>query len=230
MASVRRRVGREEVVFLAGALVVVLAGWGFVEVASEVIEGDTRAFDEWLLRQLRQPNDPPTPRGPGWLVEAARDTTAMGSTTVLVFVVLAVLGYLRLEEKFRAMSLVVVATAGGLVISTVLKEAFGRARPDVVPALVPVDTPSFPSGHSMLAAVVYLTLGALLSRVLGSTRAKVYVIALAMFLALLVGISRIYLGAHYPSDVLAGWAAGLGWALGCSLLARYLQRRGMMES
>jgi len=138
-------------------------------------------------------------------------------------------GYLALERKYGAMWLVAAAAGGGGVLSTVMKQLFGRDRPDIVPHLVTVTSPSFPSGHSMLAAIMYLTLGALLARFAVRRRTKVYLIAVALFATLVVGISRVYLGVHYPSDVLAGWCAGLVWSLICWLVARYLQYRGTVE-
>lgn len=219
---------QESIVLLAG-LALVLTIWGFLEVAEEVVEGDARTFDERILRYRRRPDDPARPIGPGWLVDAARDVTAMGSTAVLLLVVFAVVGYLFIERKRRAMWFVTVATGGGLLASTVLKYLFGRDRPDVVPQLAAVATPSFPSGHSMLSAVVYVTLGALMARLVGRGAVKAYALSVALLLTFLVGISRIYLGVHYPTDVLAGWSAGLAWALLWWLIARYLQRRGSIE-
>ena len=143
---------------------------------------------------------------------------------------LAVLGYLALAGHRRAAWLVAVASGGGLVVSTVLKAGFGRDRPDVVPHLAPAFTASFPSGHSMLAAVVYLTLGALLAVILPGRRIRAYALAVALVLVLLIGLSRVYLGVHYPSDVLAGWAAGLAWGALCGLVARWLATRGAIES
>ncbi len=123
-----------------------------------------------------------------------------------------------------------VAAAGGGLLSVALKQVFARTRPDIVPHLVTVEGLSFPSGHSMAAAVIYLTLGALLARFAARRRIRVYVIAVSLGLTLLIGITRVCLGVHYPTDVLAGWAAGLGWALLCWLVARYLQHRGAVES
>jgi undecaprenyl-diphosphatase len=228
-ASLGSRARREAVVLLA-VLAVVLGVWGFIEVAEEVVEGEARKVDERVLRFLRRADDPALPIGPRWLIEAARDLTALGGATVLLVVLLAVLGYLAFERKRREIWLVTLAAGGGVLVSTVLKQLFARERPDIVTHLAPAGTPSFPSGHSMLSAVVYLTLGALLARIVARRRVKAYVLALAMLLAFLVGLSRVYLGVHYPTDVLAGWSAGLAWALLCWLIARFLQRRGAIES
>jgi undecaprenyl-diphosphatase len=109
-----------------------------------------------------------------------------------------------------------------LIISIVLKDAFARPRPQLVPHLSYVTSYSFPSGHSMLSAIVYLTLGTLLSRLVKPLKIKMYIIGIALLLTFLVGISRVYAGVHYPTDVLAGWAAGLTWALVCLLAAHQL--------
>jgi len=105
-----------------------------------------------------------------------------------------------------------------------------RPRPNIVPHLTEVQTSSFPSGHSMMSAVIYLTLGVLLSRLVVGAVMRFYVVAVAMLLTALVGFSRVFLGVHYPSDVVAGWTAGLAWALICLLVARILQHRGSVEN
>lgn len=214
---------------LVAALGVLLALLGFIKTAEEVLEGDMRDVDEWLLRLLRRPDNPHISVGPQWLLEAAQDITALGGHTVLIIVILSAVGYLALERRQGAMWLVAVAAGGGGLLSTAMKYLFARGRPDVVPHLVAVASPSFPSGHSMLAAVIYLTLGALLARFAARRRAKAYFLTVAIIVTFLVGSSRIYLGVHYPTDVLAGWCAGLAWALVCWLVARYLQYRGAVE-
>ncbi len=213
------------------ALALAIGGtWMFIELADEVVEGDSRQFDEWVLTSLRLPDDPSRPRGPTWLAEAMRDITALGSTAVLVLTVLAVVGYLILVHRYATVWLCIGATLGGLLVGSVMKHAFARPRPSVVPHLTDVLTASFPSGHSMYSTVVYLTLGTLLTRVAPEWRTKLYIISVSVVLILLIGISRVYLGVHYPTDVLAGWMAGLAWALFCWLLARHLQRRGAVEA
>jgi undecaprenyl-diphosphatase len=189
-----------------------------------------RRFDEWMLRAFRHQSDLTVPVGPVWLPGAMVDLTALGGTSVLVIVIVVAIGYLMLQHRYGATALVIVASAGGGLMSLALKDAFARARPDVVPHLVKVGGLSFPSGHSMAAAVIYLTLGALLARFTARRRVRVYVIGVSLALTFLIGVTRIYLGVHYPTDVLAGWAAGLVWALACWLTARYLQYRGSVEA
>jgi undecaprenyl-diphosphatase len=161
--------------------------------------------------------------------EMARDFTALGGVAVLTLMTLAVIGYLLLAGKRNAAIAVLAAVAGGLILSSLLKLGFHRARPDLVPHGSVVYTASFPSGHSMMAAITYLTLGALLARVEATIAMKIYLLTLAVCLTVLVGVSRVYLGVHWPTDVAAGWAVGAAWALLCSLVMRRLQRRGKVE-
>ncbi|MEX0727427.1 MAG: phosphatase PAP2 family protein [Planctomycetaceae bacterium] len=221
--------GREPLVLLS--LFLLFAGtWIFIEIADEVIEGESHAVDKMVVQAMRRTDDPATPIGPRWLQEAGRDVTALGGIACLVFFTLAVAGYLWLDRNHRLTWLLLASTISGWVLSMLLKRFFSRPRPDIVPHLSHVATSSFPSGHSMLSAVVYLTLGTFLAAVVPRPRLKVYVLAVAVAITVAVGVSRVYLGVHYPTDVLAGWAAGLVWALGCWLLARWLRRRGKVES
>jgi undecaprenyl-diphosphatase len=203
--------------------------YGFLEIADELRE-DEMHLDEWLLRLFRTADDPGVLRGPTWFSEAVTDVTALGGTPILLAVVACAIGYLLLDHRWAAAALVLVASAGGGLMSLVLKEFFGRIRPGIVPHLVTVDGLSFPSGHSMASAVIYLTLGALLARFAVRRRIRIYVVGIALVLTFCIGITRIFLGVHYPTDVLAGWSAGLGWALLCWLGARYLQYRGTVET
>ena len=211
--------------------VVVLSGgvWAFIEVADEVVEHESRGVDESLLLGLRSASDPGDPLGPPWVEEMARDFTALGGTGVLALMTAAAVGYLLLAARGRTALLTLTAVAGGLLISTLLKSGFDRPRPDLVPYESVVYTASFPSGHSMMAAVTYLTLAAILTRVLAAPRLKAWALFVAVFVTLLVGVSRVYLGVHWPTDVLGGWAAGAAWAAVCWLAARQLQRRQVVE-
>jgi undecaprenyl-diphosphatase len=232
-ATVRSALGRiagTDLLALVAVLAALSGSWAFVEIADEVAEGETRAVDAWAVRSLRRPADPEAPIGPRWLADDARDVTALGGRAVLLLVTAAVVLYLWLARTYHAMWLVLGAAVGGQLLSAVLKPVFARPRPDVVPHLTPAAFSSFPSGHSTSAAAVYLTLGLLLARLTDRTRLRIYVLSLAALVTLLVGVGRVYLGIHYPTDVLAGWAAGSAWAAGCWLLAGFLQRRGAIEA
>ena len=222
--------GGHELAVMLGMLCVVGSTWGFLVLASEVVEGRTKTFDDRLLMALRVPGDPARPIGPEWVSETARDVTSLGSTVVLWLATLGVAGFLALDRRYAAMVFLLGAVFSGGALSFGLKAAFERPRPELVPHLMRVYFSSFPSGHSMMSAVVYGTLGALLSSLVAKRRLKAYFLSLAAILAAMVGVSRVYLGVHYPTDVLAGWSAGLGWATLCWLVARRLQHRGSIES
>lgn len=204
--------------------------WGFIEIADEVAEGDTESFDHWTIQAMRDPQHPANPIGPRWVEEMARDASALGGFAWITFVTVAIATFLWLDGKTHMAAFLSLAIIGGALTSFVLKNAFDRPRPDLVPHLSHVSTSSFPSGHSLIAAVVYLTLGSLLASVTAKLGLKIYVLSVAVLLTIAVGLSRIYLGVHYPTDVLAGWLAGLIWALLCWLVARWLQRRGQVEA
>lgn len=201
------------------------AVWAFVEIADEVREGESEAFDRAVILALRTATDPNDPIGPRWFEEMMRDFTALGGFAVLTVMVLAVAGYLLLARKPRTALLVVLSSVGGTLVSSALKFGYSRSRPDLVSHVTDVYTASFPSGHSMMSAVVYLTLGALLASVERDHRIKAYLLSLALALSMLVGITRIYLGVHWPTDVLAGWAAGTAWALLVWAFSLWLQHR-----
>lgn len=220
------QVSRAEKSTLLAIFVAALSLYGFVELADDMSEGDTRDFDRILLLAFREPGNLSDPIGPRWFEEVMRDFTALGGTAVLAAVVLAVVGFLILTRKRHFALMVALSVFAGMGLSSLLKLAFARPRPDLVTHAAEVYTHSFPSGHAMLSAVVYLTLGALLARSRAEPRVKIYLLSVAVLLTLVVGISRVYLGVHWPSDVLAGWAIGAAWALMCWLVMLWLQARG----
>ena len=225
---IRRYVGSldvEALVVLGVSFLSVVGVLAFFAIAGAVMEGDTQHIDEAIVRWFRDPADPSSARGPAWLTEVAIDITAMGSTVVLILVVSAVSGFLWLQNQFRLLGLLVAAMAGGTVLNALLKTTFARPRPSVVPHLREVFTFSFPSGHAALSAIVYLTIGVLLLEVVRGRAARLYCLAVAMAATMLIGFSRVFLGVHYPSDVLAGWAAGITWAALCWLAVQYVAKR-----
>jgi undecaprenyl-diphosphatase len=197
---------------------------GFGMLADEVVERETQGFDETVVLALRRTDDPHIPIGPKWLLASARDVTSLGSGTVLTLITLAVCGFLVLIRRYRSLLLVAGSTLGGAVVNSLLKHSFARPRPSVVPHLAEAFAPSFPSGHAMLSAIVYLTLGALASQLTERRRLKAYVLAMAVLLSFLVGLTRVYLGVHYLTDVAGGWMVGLAWALLAALLVRGAKR------
>jgi undecaprenyl-diphosphatase len=223
------QLSRDDARVLLAMLSVVVCVWVFLLVADAVADKRTQDMDERLLRLLRDPANPSTPRGPSWVLNAMRDLTSLGSAPVLALFVLAVAGSLVVRRQLHALALVLVATLGGEGLNLLLKDHFDRPRPDLALHLTQVNSPSFPSGHAMESAVIYFTLAALLARLVEPRRLKIYFLGLAALFSFLVGLSRVYLGVHYPSDVLAGWTAGIAWALLCWTVASYLQRKGSVE-
>lgn len=207
--------------FLTLALLAAVVGsvWGFLELADELREGELAAFDRRLLYLLRDPADPADPIGPRWLEVMVRDASALGSVFVLVLLVTVVVVALWMERQRAAAAWVAAALVGAAAISTLFKNLFARPRPEILtPELLPASF-SFPSGHAFLSAAVYLTLGALLTWIIPRRRTRAFVLATALLLTVVIGISRVYLGVHYPSDVLGGWTLGLCWAALCWLVA-----------
>lgn len=228
-SRIRRRLAGLELGTVVVLGLVAGALFAFIRIADEVREGETHRFDEWLLLALRQPGDPAEPIGPAWLKQVMTDLTAMGGVTVLTLLTLAVVIYLLLERKRGAAVLVAASIGGGTLLSVVLKNGFDRPRPSLVAHMVDVQTLSFPSAHAMLSAVAYLTLGVIIARLSERRAVKAYVVSVAVLFTLLIGASRIYLGVHWPTDVLAGWCVGAAWALMCGWIAARLQHRGDVE-
>lgn len=229
MSAAQPKRDRKELAVLIGGIALVLLLLGFAALSDLVLEGGTQQFDDRVLQSLRRADNPSIPIGPAWLTGAALDITALGSASVLGLVVAAIVGFMLLQGLHRTALLVFVASTGGWILNSFLKELFQRPRPEIVPHLREVMTLSFPSGHAMTSAAVYLTLGAVLMRVADRPVTRMYCMGFAMFLAAIIGMSRVYLGVHYPTDVLAGWLVGLSWALICWLAERAIERRRGVE-
>ena len=189
-----------------------------VHLADELIEGEAFSFDTRLLLALRVPGHPQTPIGPSWLLQSAVDISALGGYTLMWLFGLAGLVWLIAAGKRAEAGGIAVSLIGSSVIDGLLKSWIARPRPELVPHLVQVTNASFPSGHAMISSAVYLTLALMLAGGLPregwrGRAGRVAVVAFFSLLAVLIGMSRVYLGVHWPSDVLAGWSFGTAWAL-----------------
>lgn len=198
----------------------------FAVLALLVVRDTSLGFDTSLLRALRGSSDPAIPVGPAWLSHAARDITALGGVTVLGLATALTVICLLLARRVSMAIMVFLAVCGGWVVSALLKIGIARPRPDIVPHLVQVYDYSFPSGHAMLSAVTWLTLGVLAGSVQPRRSIRIFLPVAAVALTLAIGMSRVFLGVHYPSDVLAGWCAGAAWATICYLVSTRLSRIG----
>jgi undecaprenyl-diphosphatase len=211
---------------VAAVLVVAIGLWVFLGVADEMGEGDTAAFDQAIMYGLRQAGNPHNPIGPHWLELAAADITSFGSVTGLTVIVVLIGGFFAAFRRYREALILLAAPISGSLLSNWLKLYFNRDRPPLELHAVEVINPSFPSGHAMLSAVVYLTLGVLISRFSNRRRVKIYSLSVGVAMTLVVGASRVYLGVHWPTDVLAGWSLGAAWALAWWLAAWAAERFG----
>lgn len=198
----------------------------FLGLLDEVREGETEAFDTVILLALRTADNAPI--GPPVLQEIMRDVTALGGIIVLTLITLLVAGFLFLKRDGGTALFLLLSVGSGILASSLAKALIDRPRPDLVPHGSYVSTASFPSGHSMMATLVFLTLAIVIARGQSRRRVKAYVILTAIGLSLGVGISRVYLGVHWPTDVLAGWALGSGWAIGSWALAEALERARLL--
>lgn len=206
---------RRELVPIAALMAASALGWAVFSLNA--------ALDADLLLALRSA-DRADPLGPAWFEASVAEITALGGFGVLTLVVALAAGYLAVRRRYADAALILVAVLSGTALSEGLKLGFARARPDLVAHIVDTTSMSFPSGHAMLSAITYLTIGALLARAAARAADRAYILAAAIALTLLIGVSRLYLGVHWPSDVLAGWCFGAAWALVCWAVAAWLAR------
>lgn len=227
--TLRACLTRLEIAPLLGFLLPAFLIYATIEMMDEVREGEADPVDRAILATKREPGAPHEPIGPEWFVVAMKDITSLGSTTVLTLIVLSAAGFLLVSRRYRLAGIFVASMIAGTLLNALLKNIFERARPEFVATGVPIDSFSFPSGHAMLSAITYLTLGALLARSEQNAAYKGYVVGIAIAITLLIGLSRLYLGVHYPTDVLAGWSIGALGALGTWWIARHLSPSRMEE-
>lgn len=219
------RLARAEIAALTALLVLTGGVLAFVELADVMAEEDGRRFDRAILNMLRPfTEDPGRPWGPWWLHEAAADITSLGGIAVLGLFALVAMGFLIMMGKRLSAVLLVAGLAGGVVLSEGLKAVFERERPPAPFQVVETLNASFPSGHALLATVFYLTLGVMLTQAFPRRRFKAYALGVGVILALMVGVTRVYLGAHWATDVIAGWCVGAAWAMALWLTAYAVQR------
>lgn len=196
---------------------------GFATLTHEVGEGETSRIDSAILRAFRTVSDPADPLGPRWVRESARDITALGGFTVLTLISLLTVVILLIHRRRGAALVFGASVLLAQAASELIKFGVGRSRPEVVPHLDLVYSSSFPSGHAMMSPVVYLTLAVVLAASRQARVEKVLHLAFALLLVFAIGVSRIYLGVHWPTDVLGGWT------LGCAIAAAAAAALGLVE-
>lgn len=219
------RLARMEIAAVCALFVVALGIAVFADLAGDMGEGDGQAFDQAVLSAMRPHADPSDALGPWWLEEAAADLTALGGIAVLGLFATIVILFLFFQRKRLSALLLMAGLGGGLMLSEGLKSVFERDRPPQVFQAVDTINASFPSGHALLSAVFYLSIGVMLTRAFPRRRFKAYVLGVGVALTVIVGMTRIYLGAHWATDVLAGWSAGAAWAMTLWLIAYGVERR-----
>lgn len=204
--------------------------WGTLVIIDSAGDGRLQEFERSLMLNLRQPDNPAEPRGPHWLEQTAIDWTALGGIPVLSLIIVLAVSYLLLVRRPKTAAFVLGATSGGIALSFYLKTVTQRARPDFLEHLANVATSSFPSAHAMASAIVYLTLGTLLARASAHRREKRFFLWTGYLLTLAIGSTRVYLGVHYPTDVIAGWILGIFWAMICLTVMVRLEKHHALRS
>ena len=204
-------------IFVTVGAVLALAGtWAFAALAMHVRRGATQRFDDAILHWVAAHQVP-------WLHVAMLQVTELGTGVVVMMVVAIAALFLWLTKHKHSASLLLVTTAVGILINSMLKDVFHRTRPSIFPTGVEVFSSSFPSGHSMSAAIVYGTVAYLAARLQQHHWSRIVTALVAFALILLIAASRIYLGVHYPSDTLAGMVIGFAWAAFCMATLEAIQ-------
>jgi len=222
-------IGQHELSVLIAVILIIGGLWLAVELADGVLDGNIQNLDMDLIMSLREGEDADNPIGPPWVEEMMRDFTSLGGTGILVLIVVAVTFYHLIQARYKEMFFLLLAVVGAFILSYVLKGFFDRPRPQFIPEGEYVFTASFPSGHALLSAATYLTLGIIVAELMDRNRLKAFILMFAFLIMIIVGFSRVYLGVHWPSDVLAGWALGMVWAIVIWLIFRTLRAIGNLD-
>jgi undecaprenyl-diphosphatase len=196
----------------------------FIVTASMALGGSAQAFDEAFVRSLRSAADPATPIGPGWLTPLAHGATELGGTPFLTLLTVILAGWFAARRQWTFLAILLAAVLGETLLSQAMKAIFDRPRPDIVPHLVHVSSKSFPSGHASSGATTYLTIAALIAAQIQGRTSRALVFVAAGAVAFAIGASRIYLGVHYPTDIVGGWSLGAAWAAIVWIAARRFAR------
>jgi undecaprenyl-diphosphatase len=204
-----------------GLVLSLIALWALSNLTEEVIEGDTVRIDEGVLNWL---NGHATPA----LDQAALEITALGNTLVILVLVATAVALLVLLQQRAYALLLTLAVAGVAVITPFLKAIFDRPRPQLFEWRVhyQLTSAAYPSGHATMSMVTFLTIAYIIYRL---SRVKPPA-AFAAFIVILIGVSRLNLGVHYPSDVLAGYVVGFVWAVFCALAIEIVARRNQLRA
>ena len=202
------------------AAVVIALLVAFAVLTAAIVGGRTAEFDRSLLLALRSPAPAHLPLGSRWAQESARDVTALGGFTVLTLVTVIAATLLAIRRRWKAAVVLVAAAIGAQVTAEVIKHYVNRPRPLLVPHLDLVYSTSFPSGHAVMSPTVYFTLAALVSATATRSATRSVVFGAATLMIAAIGVSRVYMGVHWPSDILGGWMIGSAFALAASYAAR----------
>lgn len=196
------------ILILGGTLIAVALTYGFARLAAQVVSGKTTSFDESAMRYVGAHQIP-------WLTNAMVEVTTLGTGIVVAMIVAVAALFLWLYDYKQSATLLLVTTLGGMLLNNVLKAGFDRPRPRIFEWGTHAMTSSFPSGHAMSSAIVYPTVAYLAYRLHKTHFSRALTLLGALILVVLISFSRVYLGVHYPSDVLAGVIVGLAWSAFC---------------
>jgi len=220
---VPRAKAAQRTAFLIGGVSIV--GILFLWLWSEVAAGHLEKIDNSILLALRSSSDPSILSGPVWLPDILRAITILGDSKLLIALVILVAAYLVARRTYYFALVLLAPTVGGMAIVSLLKDHFGRPRPEVVEQLTTRYSMSFPSGHAANSAIVYLTMAMLFTQIRPERHAGIYLVSAALLLTTTIGISRVALGVHWPSDVVAGWMFGLSWGYFWALFASSFRKK-----